>query len=58
MGTSHRQKPVRDIVAQVRSGLAEFFSLPEGYEVVLGNGGATAFWDACIFCQKKRIIGQ
>ena len=49
MGTSHRQKPVRDIVAQVRSGLAEFFSLPEGYEVVLGNGGATAFWDVAAF---------
>ena len=49
MGTSHRQKPVRDIVAQVRSGLAEFFSLPEGYEVVLGNGGATAFWDIAAF---------
>ena len=49
MGTSHRQKPVRDIVAQVRSGLADFFSLPEGYEVVLGNGGATAFWDVAAF---------
>jgi phosphoserine aminotransferase len=46
MGTSHRQKPVRDLVARVRGGLAELFSLPEGYEVVLGNGGTTAFWDA------------
>jgi phosphoserine aminotransferase len=46
LGTSHRQQPVRDLVARVRSGLAELFSLPEGYEVVLGNGGTTAFWDA------------
>jgi phosphoserine aminotransferase len=45
MGTSHRQAPVRATVGRVRSGLAELFSLPEGYEVVLGNGGATAFWD-------------
>ncbi|MGB0101443.1 MAG: phosphoserine transaminase [Nocardioides sp.] len=45
MGTSHRQAPVRDLVGRVRSGLADLFSLPEGYEVVLGNGGATAFWD-------------
>jgi phosphoserine aminotransferase len=45
MGTSHRQAPVRDTVGRVRDGLAELFSLPEGYEVVLGNGGATAFWD-------------
>ena len=46
MGTSHRQKPVRSLVARVRAGLSELFSLPEGYEVVLGNGGTTAFWDA------------
>ncbi len=46
MGTSHRQKPVRSLVGSVRSGLAELFSLPDGYEVVLGNGGTTAFWDA------------
>ncbi|WP_139977740.1 phosphoserine transaminase [Nocardioides litoris] len=45
MGTSHRQAPVRDLVGRVRAGLADLFSLPEGYEVVLGNGGATAFWD-------------
>ena len=45
MGTSHRQAPVRNLVGRVREGLATFFSLPEGYEVVLGNGGATAFWD-------------
>ncbi len=46
LGTSHRQKPVKDVVARVRAGLAELFSLPDGYEVVLGNGGTTAFWDA------------
>ena len=45
MGTSHRQAPVRDTVGRVRDGLAALFDLPEGYEVVLGNGGATAFWD-------------
>jgi phosphoserine aminotransferase len=46
MGTSHRQAPVKDVVHRVRTGLGELFSLPEGYEVVLGNGGSTAFWDA------------
>ncbi|PVZ13218.1 phosphoserine transaminase [Actinomycetospora cinnamomea] len=46
MGTSHRQKPVKSIVGRVRSGLRELFSIPEGYEVVLGVGGTTAFWDA------------
>ena len=46
MGTSHRQAPVRDLVARVRSGLGELFALPDGYEVALGNGGTTAFWDA------------
>jgi phosphoserine aminotransferase len=46
MGTSHRQAPVKQLVGQVRSGLRELFSLPDGYEVVLGNGGTTAFWDA------------
>src|ERR1700723_2467782 len=46
MGTSHRQKPVKQVVGRVRGGLRELFSLPEGYEVVLGNGGTTAFWDA------------
>lgn len=49
MGTSHRQAPVRDLVGRVREGLAELFSLPEGHEVVLGNGGATAFWDIATF---------
>jgi phosphoserine aminotransferase len=46
MGTSHRQKPVRDLVARVRDGLGELFALPDGYEIALGNGGTTAFWDA------------
>jgi phosphoserine aminotransferase len=49
MGTSHRQAPVRNVVGRVREGLAELFSMPEGYEVVLGNGGATAFWDVATF---------
>jgi phosphoserine aminotransferase len=49
LGTSHRQKPVKSIVARVREGLAELFSPPEGYEVILGNGGTTAFWDAAAF---------
>ena len=46
MGTSHRQQPVRDLVGRVRSALTELFALPDGYEVALGNGGTTAFWDA------------
>jgi phosphoserine aminotransferase len=46
MGTSHRQAPVKDLVGRVRAGLGELFSVPDGYEVVLGNGGTTAFWDA------------
>jgi phosphoserine aminotransferase len=50
MGTSHRQKPVKELVGRVRSGLAELFSLPDGYEVALGNGGTTAFWDAATCC--------
>jgi phosphoserine aminotransferase, putative len=49
MGTSHRQAPVRGVVRRVREGLGELFSLPEGYEVALGNGGTTAFWDALAF---------
>ncbi|HEY8467718.1 MAG TPA: phosphoserine transaminase [Solirubrobacterales bacterium] len=46
MGTSHRQKPVKELVGRVRSGVSELLGAPEGYEVVLGNGGTTAFWDA------------
>jgi phosphoserine aminotransferase len=49
MGTSHRQKPVKTLVGRIRAGLRELFSLPDGYEVALGNGGATAFWDAAAF---------
>ncbi|MBX6357029.1 MAG: phosphoserine transaminase [Micromonosporaceae bacterium] len=49
LGTSHRQKTVRDQVARLRRGLAELFGLPEGYEVVLGNGGTTAFWEVATF---------
>ncbi|HLI15407.1 MAG TPA: phosphoserine transaminase [Acidimicrobiales bacterium] len=54
LGTSHRQAPVRDVVGRIRSGLAELFSLPDGYEVVLGNGGSTAFWDVATFCLIER----
>ena len=49
LGTSHRQAPVRNLVAQVREGLGDLFGLPEGYEIVLGNGGSTAFWDIAAF---------
>jgi phosphoserine aminotransferase len=49
MGTSHRQKTVKSQVARVRAGLRQLFSLPDGYEVVLGNGGTTCFWDAATF---------
>ena len=49
LGTSHRQKPVKTQVARIKNGLTELFNLPEGYEVVLGNGGSTAFWDIATF---------
>src|SRR5580692_7920131 len=49
LGTSHRQKPVKSLVGRVRAGLSTLFDLPDGYEVVLGNGGTTAFWDAAAF---------
>jgi len=49
LGTSHRQKPVKNVVHRVREGLSSLFALPEGYEVVLGNGGSTAFWDIATF---------
>jgi len=49
LGTSHRQAPVRNLVGQVREGLGDLFSLPEGYEIILGNGGTTAFWDIAAF---------
>ena len=49
LGTSHRQKAVKNVVGRVRAGLNELFQLPDGYEVVLGNGGSTAFWDIATF---------
>lgn len=49
LGTSHRQAPVKSLVRRVREGLAELFALPEGYEVLLSNGGTTAFWDIAAF---------
>ncbi|WP_433338814.1 phosphoserine transaminase [Spirillospora sp. CA-294931] len=49
LGTSHRQKPVKSLVGRVREGLSQLFSLPDGYEVLLSNGGTTAFWDAAAF---------
>ena len=49
LGTSHRQAPVKDLVGRVRTGVADLFRLPEGYEVLLGNGGSTAFWDSAVF---------
>ena len=49
LGTSHRQKAVKSEVGRVRAGLRDLFQLPDGYEVVLGNGGSTAFWDAAVF---------
>jgi phosphoserine aminotransferase len=49
LGTSHRQDPVRSLVQRIRDGLADYFALPDGYEVVLGNGGTTAFWEIAAF---------
>ena len=54
LGTSHRQAPVRGLVARVRSGLRELFALPDGYEVALGNGGASAFWEIAAFA----LVGE
>ncbi len=50
MGTSHRQAPVRELVGRIRRGMTELLALPDGYEIVLGNGGATAFWDVAAVC--------
>jgi phosphoserine aminotransferase len=50
LGTSHRQQPVKDVVRRVRDGVRALFALPDGYEVVLGNGGTTTFWDIATFC--------
>jgi phosphoserine aminotransferase len=49
LGTSHRQPAVKDLVGSVRSGLHDLFSLPDGWEIVLGNGGSTVFWDVATF---------
>ncbi|HEX2361866.1 MAG TPA: phosphoserine transaminase [Jiangellaceae bacterium] len=54
LGTSHRQAPVRSLVRRVRDGVASLFGLPDGYAVVLGNGGSTAFWDAAAFGLVRR----
>ncbi|HLX89712.1 MAG TPA: phosphoserine transaminase, partial [Acidimicrobiales bacterium] len=54
LGTSHRQAPVRSIVGRLRRGLTELLSLPDGYDVVLGNGGTTTFWDVATFCLVER----
>ncbi|MEL4504665.1 phosphoserine transaminase [Luteococcus sp. H138] len=62
-GGSHRQAPVKDLVRSVQEGLAELFVLPDGYQVVLGNGGATAFWDVATFglvreCSQHLVLGE
>ena len=49
MGTSHRQAPVKNLVGSVRSGLTQLFGLPDGWEIILGNGGSTVFWDVATF---------
>ena len=49
LGTSHRQAPIKNLVGQVRAGLSDLLRLPDGYEIILGNGGSTAFWDAAAF---------
>jgi phosphoserine aminotransferase len=54
LGTSHRQGPVREVVGRIRSGLADLFDLPAGYEVALGNGGSTLFWDVATFSLIER----
>jgi phosphoserine aminotransferase len=57
MGTSHRQAPVRDLVGRIRDGIGELLGLPDGYEVALGNGGTTAFWDAaCAWLVRERAL--
>lgn len=63
MGTSHRKPQVKQLVGAVRAGLAELFSLPDGWEIVLGNGGTTVFWDAATFglierCSQHLVFGE
>ena len=55
LGTSHRQKPVKEVVGKVRTGLKSLFNLPDGYEVIIGNGGSTAFWDIATFGLIEKI---
>ena len=55
IGTSHRQQAVKNLVGEVREGLAALFDLPDGYEVILSLGGATAFWDAATFGVIKQL---
>ncbi|HZD67578.1 MAG TPA: phosphoserine transaminase [Actinomycetes bacterium] len=54
LGTSHRQPGVRSMVARLKAGLRDLFSLPDGYEVALGNGGASVFWDVAVFSLIER----
>lgn len=56
LGTSHRQAPVKDMVGRIRSGLADFLQVPDGYEILLGMGGATTFWDAAAFGLVKNHV--
>ncbi|GAA1474558.1 phosphoserine transaminase [Corynebacterium felinum] len=58
IGTSHRQPAVKNVVGSIRAGLAELFQLPEGYEIILSLGGATAFWDAATFCLIEKKSGH
>jgi phosphoserine aminotransferase len=63
LGSSHRQAPVKNLVGEVRAGLAELFSLPDGWEIVLGNGGTTIFWDVATFglidgCSQHYVFGE
>ena len=63
MGTSHRQAPVKNLVGSVRSGLSNLFSLPDGWEIVMGNGGSTVFWDVATFgliasCSEHLVFGE
>jgi phosphoserine aminotransferase len=54
LGTSHRQAPVKDLVRRIREGVTELLGAPDGYEVALGNGGSTAFWDVATLCLVER----
>ncbi|MCS4490054.1 phosphoserine transaminase [Corynebacterium sp. ES2794-CONJ1] len=58
LGTSHRQSAIKDIVGSIRTGLSQLFNLPEGHEVILGLGGATAFWDAATFGLIRKKSGH